>query len=340
MRNGTLQVLGMLACTALGMSGELALAGPVGAMTTFTAGTTARASEVNGNFGAVKTAVDDNDGRITTNAASITTNAANITTNATGITNNASGIAANAAVIAGKQDRVTGTCAVGSSVRAVNADGTVVCETGLATTTALNTGLATKVNKAGDTMTGTLTAPGFAYSSPVAGQVIALPNTCIAGNGSNIAMHQDMLSNTQPNNSLGPSISSAASGPNQTRSFFCPIPLHVPPGAAVTITGATLKYTDNGVNCRVQAEIRHRLFSTSNDFGTVVSTVFNGADATDFAFTGPGGFVTGTKAFPAFTLAVPSNRIVWVNATIAFNATGGGDCRYSGVLVDYTVDRP
>jgi len=38
----------------------------VGPLTTFTAGTTAKASEVNGNFGAVQTAVDDNDSRVAT----------------------------------------------------------------------------------------------------------------------------------------------------------------------------------------------------------------------------------------------------------------------------------
>jgi len=107
------------------------------------------------------------------------------------------------------------------------------------------------------------------------------------------------------------------------------------PGATVTITGATLSFFDNSANCRIQAEIRSKTFGLSN-FGTPVSTVHSGADATDFAFAG--GLLT--KAFPAFTLAVPSNLIVWINATVAFNATGGGDCRYSGVLVDYTVSKP
>jgi len=43
-----------------------AMSGPVSGLTDFTAGTPARASEVNGNFAAVKTAVDDNDSRIGT----------------------------------------------------------------------------------------------------------------------------------------------------------------------------------------------------------------------------------------------------------------------------------
>src|SRR5258706_8350844 len=43
---------------------EAGHAGPVAPLTTFAAGTQAKASEVNGNFNAVKTAVDDNAGRI------------------------------------------------------------------------------------------------------------------------------------------------------------------------------------------------------------------------------------------------------------------------------------
>ena len=62
-----------------------AMAGPVTIPTTFSSGTPAMAAEVNGNFTAVKTAVDDNDGRITTNASDISANAANITANTNAI---------------------------------------------------------------------------------------------------------------------------------------------------------------------------------------------------------------------------------------------------------------
>ena len=83
-----------------------AAAGPVNGLTSFTAGTPARAAEVNGNFTAVKTAVDDNDARIT----------------------------ANTQALAAKQERVSGACNAGSAIRQVNADGTVVCQNAGGTT--------------------------------------------------------------------------------------------------------------------------------------------------------------------------------------------------------------
>jgi len=77
-----------------------AWAGSVTIPNNFKAGTPAKAAEVNANFSAVKTAVDDNNTRINTNATNIT----------------------------GKQNRVTGTCPAGESIRTINANGTVVCE--------------------------------------------------------------------------------------------------------------------------------------------------------------------------------------------------------------------
>ena len=59
----------------LATASNAALATDVTGLTTFTSGTPAVAAEVNDNFTAVKTAVDDNDGRITTNATAIATKA-------------------------------------------------------------------------------------------------------------------------------------------------------------------------------------------------------------------------------------------------------------------------
>src|SRR5438552_3241177 len=64
-----LKILWMVALFAWAGEGH---AGPVGPLTTFTAGTPAKASEVNGNFSAVSTAVNDNASRITALESTVT----------------------------------------------------------------------------------------------------------------------------------------------------------------------------------------------------------------------------------------------------------------------------
>ncbi len=74
-----------------------AVAGNVTIANTFSAGTPAKAAEVNTNFNDIAAQVNDNDARITSN-----------TTN--------------------KQDRITGTCNSGYAIRSIAANGTVICE--------------------------------------------------------------------------------------------------------------------------------------------------------------------------------------------------------------------
>ncbi|MFP8879566.1 MAG: DUF1566 domain-containing protein [Myxococcota bacterium] len=75
-------------------------AGTLTVPNSFTNGQAADAGQVNANFDAIETEVNDNDGRITTVEG--TANAAQV--------------------------RVTGSCVAGSSIRAIAADGTVTCE--------------------------------------------------------------------------------------------------------------------------------------------------------------------------------------------------------------------
>lgn len=79
---------------------SIALAGNVTIPHEFKAGDKAVAAEVNANFKDVADAVNDNDSHIRSNTG----------------------------VISSKQDRVNGTCAVGSSIRVINNDGSVECE--------------------------------------------------------------------------------------------------------------------------------------------------------------------------------------------------------------------
>jgi len=65
----------------------------------FTANTPAKADEVNANFSAVKSSIDDNDARITTNTTSISNVSTATTVNASAITANAAAISTNTTAI-------------------------------------------------------------------------------------------------------------------------------------------------------------------------------------------------------------------------------------------------
>jgi len=108
-------LIGMIA------AGSILMAGSVTIPNTFTAGGIAKASEVNENFSAVKTAVNGNANDISTNSNDIATNENNITTNA-------EKIAVNETAITTKQNNITGGCGTGKSIRVVYGDGTVACE--------------------------------------------------------------------------------------------------------------------------------------------------------------------------------------------------------------------
>jgi len=62
------------------LASSTVLAGPVGTLNTFTAGTAASAAQVNSNFDTVKAAVNDNDARITPLETTVTNNSASIAT--------------------------------------------------------------------------------------------------------------------------------------------------------------------------------------------------------------------------------------------------------------------
>ncbi|MDH5786214.1 MAG: hypothetical protein OEZ16_11490 [Chromatiales bacterium] len=101
--------------------GTQAMAGQVGTLTTFSAGTTAVAADVNGNFNTVSTAVNDNNTRLTAAEATLTTvegkatlNEYNIgqlntkaANNAADIATNSSDITANSTLIADHGNNIT-----------------------------------------------------------------------------------------------------------------------------------------------------------------------------------------------------------------------------------------
>ena len=92
---------------------------------TFTAGTPARAADVNANFTAVEASVDDNAADIASNAADIAANAADVATNAAGVSSNATSVSSLDAVVADHETRlqqIEGELVIGLTD---NGDGTV-----------------------------------------------------------------------------------------------------------------------------------------------------------------------------------------------------------------------
>ena len=88
------------------IAAQPALAGNVTGLTTFTAGTPAKASEVNGNFAAVKTAVDDNAGRIAALESAVSALQSMVATLQANLASTQSDLAAMGAPIKGLQSQL------------------------------------------------------------------------------------------------------------------------------------------------------------------------------------------------------------------------------------------
>ncbi len=223
-------LINLTVLAVLATSSGAALAGSVTIPNDFSSGTPAVAAEVNENFSAVKTAVDDNDGRITTNAEDIAANetaiatkadvsavTANTTTiatkadtsavsaNATSIAVNTTGIATNATTIAGKADasavtaNVAGIATNATSI-STNASDIATNATGIATNvTAIATNATAIAGKADASAVTTNTADIATNTADIATNTadIATNTADIATNTADIATNTaDIATNT------------------------------------------------------------------------------------------------------------------------------------------------
>ena len=202
------------------------------------------------------------------------------------------------------------------------------------------TAIGNRVLKSGDTMTGTLVVPGIQFSSPAMGTIYASPNFCQRG-ASGVDPYLDTVVVNPDANTWGPSIATNNTA-NGTYSWLCPVHIQFPAAPAgfmptFTLTGATLVGADESTVCLVKGDIRFKTVGTSS-LGTSMSIVYSGANSTDYAFTNGNNVLN--KAFPAFTQVITDTDIVFVLASIVNSGGGSQTCRYSGVLINYTVDMP
>ena len=112
-------------------------------LTSYASGTVLNAGDLNNDNTQIKSAVDDNNSKIGANTTAIGVNATNIAT---------------------KQTRVSETCAVGQSIRVINADGTVTCEVDTNTTYSAGSGLS--LSGTSFSVNPSLTVNSITYNSP------------------------------------------------------------------------------------------------------------------------------------------------------------------------------
>jgi hypothetical protein len=183
----------------------------------------------------------------------------------------------------------------------------------------------------------TITAADFAYATPVVSTLFVPPHTCHRAGGG-IAPYQDVLVYDEPGNYLSPAVGATAG--NAGILLNCPIELPVRAGATIRLTGATAYLIDVNNDCRVQLGLTYRVLPGANN-STTFSTIHSGTGATDYAYTSPGFNTMEERAFPAFNqLTVGTNLHLYVAAYLVRSGATSGDCRYGGVKVAYTVDRP
>jgi len=172
----------------LSLSSVSAWAGNLTVPNAFVSGTKAVAADVNANFDAVATAVNDNDTRIKTNAADIVTNTAAIATKAaaTDVTTNATNISANATAIATKANTTDVNTAL-----AAKADASTV-STNTANISANATAIATKADASTvSTNTANISANATAIATKADSSTVSTNTANISANATAIAGKAD-----------------------------------------------------------------------------------------------------------------------------------------------------
>ena len=190
----------------------------------------------------------------------------------------------------------------------------------------------------GTALSNSVTAPNFLYSAPRSGRVFADPAHCQRAVGFE-APYKDAVVYHPPANGLGPAIGAGTSAAGEHK-FYCPVPLQVPPGATLTITGADVQLLDYNATCYAAAKLRTKPFGATS-IGSEHASVYSGTGSSDYASTSADPFGRVNRQFTGLSVGVSPSTVVFIEAIHANAPTGGAsECRYNGAVIDYTVDRP
>lgn len=282
------------------------------------------------------------------------------------------------------QQRVAGVCSGGFVMRAVNADGSVVCEAdsdtvlsesevdafvadngyGYGDITAVTAGSGltgggssgsvtlsvsgvTSAMITNGTITGsdiststTISAADFTYSSVRTGYAFISPLSCKQYNSSTGTVDADVYFRAPPSNSHGPFLQLRDAEGAGEYYALCRTDIQVPPTSTVYITGATLMFTDVSAVCLVGGGLKGKHFPSGST--TAIASVYSGTSWSDLV-TNVG--YNQTKAFPTFsayplTQSATSATDVFFELEIEQSGGGANDCRFIGVQLAYTVNKP
>ena len=186
----------------------------------------------------------------------------------------------------------------------------------------------------------TISAADFTYSSVRTGYAFISPLSCKQYNSTTGTVDTNIYFVAPLVNTHGPFLQLRKAEVAGTYNALCRTDIPVPPTSTVNITGATLMFADNSDACLVGGGLKGKHFPSAST--TDIASVYSGTDSDDLAT------LVGynqTKAFPAFsaypvTQSATSATDVFFELEIEQNAPSSNHCRFIGVQLVYTANKP